>query len=810
MFTKIQYRILSLFAGGTFLTSLLASTLAGGMINQGTPGSTGPQGPSGEVGPQGPSGEDGREVEFQVSNNVLQWRYVDEQNWNNLNLDFGSGGSSPSVINTGASSAFTHWIFAEEKLAIPFPTITSSRVTTGFTEINNLAQFLSIKDNLTGKYVLKANIDFSSLTESDLISTNYKIIPGVFKGTLDGAGYKLLNLNIGEDTNFANSVENVGVFESLEGATIRNISLENFTYKLQGFSSRIGALAGTITDANKPTLIDNVDVIDFSIIIENGAISYVGGFAGSTSYDSTTQIYQSNVNKMMVKLASTVPFQSYVIGGFFGYGDGNIIIGESSAILEFDNTQRSHLIGGAIGEVDYQAIIQVNDSDFYLSGAFEYEAGGFAGRLQGDVKLSITNSTFEVDIEPIYFQDFWDGYYIGYDFGGVLGELNDDSLVFIDNVETLGTIKGVGNLGGFIGALTDDDILLRIENSVNRIDLYGQYEVGGFIGETGDYPRIKVLIDSSANFGNLSSFNEAVFGELYNAGGFIGYVDEHDGNNILTNWNQIWIRNSEANFEFHVEQAIEQALALNQDFEFEYLGGAIGQVYDDNFIRLTNNVISSSINFLIDDSSYVFGGIDLYGVGGLIGTVDDDTDILLLNNIVTIDLNFTFTNNVSAYTSENSLDFEFDRIGGAIGEFDGKTIIDVAGSYELNFNLEVSGNDFENLNFELVINEVGGYIGYLDSESTIINDAVSSTLNLHVLFSLLANTNFVTIDVEINLIGAVVGNMRGFGFFGNFVSIVEVDVVIPEEDETITIAVIDFETISFNGNNNTFYIVSND
>jgi hypothetical protein len=845
MFNKIQYRILGLFAGGTVLLSGLASSISVNNI-QGGIGSTGPQGPTGQTGPtgatgltgasgatgatgatgetgatgsqgpageagvQGPAGEDGREVEFQVAGNVLQWRYVGEETWNNLNLDFGSGGSSTSVINTAASSAFTHWIFAEEKLSIPFPTITSSQVTTGFTEINNLTEFLSIKDNLTGNYVLKANIDFSSLTEADLLATNYKVIPGNFKGTLDGAGKKLLNLNIGEDLNFANGVQDVGVFESLQGATIRNVTLENFTYKLQGYSYEIGALAGSISDANKPTLIDNVNVINFSVNSESGALYYVGAFAGSTSYQSTTQIYQSNVDKMMVKLESTFGSSSS-IGGFVGYADGSIIIGESSAILEFENTQQSYEIGGAIGQVDYQSIIQVNDSDFYLSGDFVYDVGGLAGRLQGDVKLSITNSTFEVDLEPFYVESVWGNYYEGYDFGGIIGDIQDDTLVFIDNMDTFGTIKGIGRLGGLIGFLSDDSILLRIENTVNLIDLFGQYEVGGFIGETGDYPRIKILIDHSSNFGNLSSFNDGQFGELNNAGGFIGYVDEHDSDSsIFNNWNQVWIRNSLTNFEFHVERAIEQTLTANQDYEFQYIGGAIGQVYDDNFIRLTNNVITSSINFLFDDSSFILGSNDFEDVGGLIGSVDDDTDILLLNNIVQIDLNFAFTNNVSASLSEYYLDFDFNRIGGAIGEFEGATLVDVAGTYELNFNLEISGNDFENLNFDLIIDEIGGYVGYLDSDSTVINDSVSSELNLNVLFNLLESTNFVTIDVELNLIGAVVGNMQGFGFFGNFLSLVEVDVVIPEEGLNITLAVTDLENISFNGNNNTFYIVNND
>jgi hypothetical protein len=39
--------------------------------------------------------------------------------------------------------------------------------------------------------------------------------------------------------------------------------------------------------------------------------------------------------------------------------------------------------------------------------------------------------------------------------------------------------------------------------------------------------------------------------------------------------------------------------------------------------------------------------------------------------------------------------------------------------------------------------------------------------------------------------------------------VVDVDVVIPEEGVNITLDVTDLENISFNGNNNTFYVINN-
>jgi hypothetical protein len=72
------------------------------------------------VGPTGPAGADGREVEFRTNNNVLEWRYVGEQTWNQLNLNFGS-----NVVTSGSSTDFSNWIFNEDKCSfeppVPYP-----------------------------------------------------------------------------------------------------------------------------------------------------------------------------------------------------------------------------------------------------------------------------------------------------------------------------------------------------------------------------------------------------------------------------------------------------------------------------------------------------------------------------------------------------------------------------------------------------------------------------------------------------------------------------------------------------------------
>ena len=163
MFTNVQYKILGMIAGGTFWLSLLGSTVTGALTNQGGTGATGPAGSIGQPGPNGQPGTDGREVEFSVENNVLQWRYVGETTWNSLDLDLGQEGSG-SIINTSSNTAFTHWIFAEEALSVPFPTLAAEPKTVNLSlenvggAIGNAGETNII--DVAGSYQLDVNLNF--------------------------------------------------------------------------------------------------------------------------------------------------------------------------------------------------------------------------------------------------------------------------------------------------------------------------------------------------------------------------------------------------------------------------------------------------------------------------------------------------------------------------------------------------------------------------------------------------------------------------------------------------------------------------
>jgi hypothetical protein len=815
VFTK-SIRVVSLIAGTSVLLSGLTAAVTTNVINQEN---------SVAIGSQGPAGQDGREVEFQVVNNVMQWRYTNEETWNSLDLEFGGGSTPGSIISTSGSSAFTHWIFAEEALTIPFPTFTLNSSTTGFTPIGTLQEFRNIRNNLAGNYVLTNDIDFASLTQDDLRLDGYRVVPGTFTGTLNGAGFDLLNLKIGEDSGYANGVQDVGVFQSLQGATITDISLNNFSYKLIGTESNYietgGALAGEILDSNTFTTLDSIQVNNFRVESSEftpGDIRVLGALAGSVDSSALVRVRDASVNDMLVTLRLGTWSASGEIGGLFGRANAdNLSISQTSTDIEFVNSQYTNGIGGAIGEVN-DITLQIDDSDFSITGNFTEDVGGMIGDVDNNSKISITNSNTIVDIN--YFTDSSSNN-SGYDFGGLIGNLESETITLINQVETSGTINGTYRLGGLIGEV-DHELLIRVENTTNNIDLSGRYSIGGFIGETGDDNRLNILISDSENLGDISTNFSQSNGDLQTSGGFIGYLGESDTSN-KQNQNQVWIRNSIADFDFIIELNIDETTLNDQNNQpviiqeyvdlnnyFYSLGGAIGEVYDDNIVRLSNNVITTNLDLTVEGASFEGGYIDIYYVGGLIGTVDDDSEVMLLNNTAELNLNFNFSNNnsVNFVDGNYGIDLEIYSIGGSIGEFDGISLLDVAGTYEFNLNLHAEDNDLENAYFDLELYEIGGYIGYVNSESTIITDSLDISFMLDLSVALLDNPEFSSIAIEIYEIGEVIGDMNGFGFFGNIDYVALITFVVPESDVSITIDIMDSENIPFTGNYNNFIVIT--
>ena len=111
-----------------------------------------------------------------------------------------------------------------------------------WTTIGTKAQLSRLKEDLTANYVLTADIDCGGDANPFGLTGN-----AVFKGTLDGNGFKLYNFKI----NGTKTDLNYGLFRILDGATIRNLDCE-YEADLRKINAingaQFGAVAGGVKD----------------------------------------------------------------------------------------------------------------------------------------------------------------------------------------------------------------------------------------------------------------------------------------------------------------------------------------------------------------------------------------------------------------------------------------------------------------------------------------------------------------------------------------------------------------------------------
>ena len=169
----------------------------------------------------------------------------------------------------------------------------------GYTEIATAEDLIDINNDLSGKYVLKNDINME----------NIEWKPIDFSGVLDGNGYSILNLTVnslGENTavTYDGNMKTYdtyfsGMFGILTNATVTDLSLVNERVKV---------------DADKPC--------------------FIGGIAGFTE---NSQISNCNVQ---ATLDLTVQAKMFGVGGIVGYGSGSIDYTNADVTLICTDTNR--------------------------------------------------------------------------------------------------------------------------------------------------------------------------------------------------------------------------------------------------------------------------------------------------------------------------------------------------------------------------------------------------------------------------------------------------------------------------------------
>lgn len=255
--------------------------------------------------------------------------------------------------------AYDHVIQYEEGTKQNKLKVTYSKMENGVAHNKSIEALISeIEKNPAGTFTLTQNYDASYLN----VSRN-SIIPDTFRGTLNGNGYKIYNVN-------------KPLFETLEGATVKNLTLENVN--LVGANSK-----GAISNVAQNTTINNVHIKGLDMTTGSNESA---GMVGDMQPGCTVE--ESSVTKLHIKLdhirvaaiagkfdGSTIK-DCYVegiiesvtstrdgIGGIAGdgWGTADASITNCIAKIEFVNNTRAKNNGGILGLVRNSKVTLTNN-----------------------------------------------------------------------------------------------------------------------------------------------------------------------------------------------------------------------------------------------------------------------------------------------------------------------------------------------------------------------------------------------------------------------------------------------------------------
>ena len=236
--------------------------------------------------------------------------------------------------------------------------------------ISTLEEFLNL-EKFAGQgestfFILNSNIEAGGQELSSGISN--------FMGTLDGNGKQLQNFKITKQSG------NLGVFETLTNATIKNLGIVNFILTNNDSSGAYtGALAGQMTGSQ---IVSSYAANGFLNVNSNSG-SLVGYMSGS----SITYSYATN---NITSLITDNQSASSNLGGFVSFATGASTISECYSDGNVTGTKR---LGGFIATADNVSIentyTRVSLTTNY-NGSLPSEVGGFAGYVSSS--SSIVNS----------------------------------------------------------------------------------------------------------------------------------------------------------------------------------------------------------------------------------------------------------------------------------------------------------------------------------------------------------------------------------------------------------------------------------
>ena len=323
-----------------------------------------------------------------------------------------------------------------------------------------------------------------------------------FKGSYEGAGFSIKNFYYNNS-----STDNVGVFSSLSGGKISDLTVDSPTIHAH---NQVGGLVGfieqgsTITSANAV----NADI--------HGAGDNIGGLVGlidsRPSGDSNT-VTLSSSSGTVTCTSGTIDGYPAGTGGLVGTVIANgtvssyITYSHSSATVTGNSTK----IGGLLGATDTDAFVQHSYATGAVSGNV-IRMGGLIGFLDGGPNKSGVSDSYATG-SVTSTTDYAGGLIGAADYGDIANTYATGTVSGVDAVGGLvgvhaycpgcsvtasyatGSVSGTSRVGGLIGAL-DSSFGAPISNTYASGAVSGSSSIGGLIGEVTSVIPAATLSDS--------------------------------------------------------------------------------------------------------------------------------------------------------------------------------------------------------------------------------------------------------------------------------------------------------------------------
>lgn len=243
-----------------------------------------------------------------------------------------------------------------------------TKITQGsFGNINLYPKFITNKRDENRFKLIETKLDFETLFIDEFVEDEkYKLLtdidmgtkswkPETFSGEFDGNNHTISNINL--NSNSIHSSFHYGMFEYLNGATIKNLKISyniNLTLNVPTETAvGVGGLAGCVLN-NSKNFIENVDVVSGQIQVSTSKGVNIGGLIGIAN--DNTKINKCSVNK--VNITVTNSHDSVCVGGVSAkFGE----ITNTCVILEDTNFEINNTAKNSGVSVDLAGIMALGD-----------------------------------------------------------------------------------------------------------------------------------------------------------------------------------------------------------------------------------------------------------------------------------------------------------------------------------------------------------------------------------------------------------------------------------------------------------------